>query len=100
MLKTQKHIYLRNGAILTKSLTHRASSGCTDNLSPKLLSSHVWGPSLISVLNAKNVCISKTEQDRAISMKFLTHRVSAESTDDIFKTCFPTTFGGHLEFLH
>ena len=33
-------------------------------------------------------------------MKFLIHRVSAESTGVFFCiNCFPATFGGHLEFL-
>ena len=34
-----------------------------------------------------------------ISVKFLNHKVSSESTSDFSKNCFPTTFGGHLEFL-
>ena len=33
-----------------------------------------------------------------ISMKFLTRRVSAESTGDFPKNHFPATFGGHLDF--
>ena len=34
-----------------------------------------------------------------ISIKFLIRGVSAESTGVFRKNCFPTTFGGHLEFL-
>ena len=34
-----------------------------------------------------------------ISMKNLTQSISAESTGDFSTNCFPTNFGGHLEFL-
>ena len=44
--------------------------------------------------------ILETERDRAIFTKFLTRRVSAESTGIVSqKKSFPATFGGHLEFL-
>ena len=38
--------------------------------------------------------------DEAISVKFVTPRVSAESSGDLSKNCFGTIFGSHLEFLH
>ena len=38
-------------------------------------------------------------QERAISMKFLTHRVSPESTDNFSQILFAAIFGDHLEFL-
>ena len=37
--------------------------------------------------------------DRVISMKFLTHRVSTNSTGDFPKNSFPAIFGLHLKFL-
>ena len=45
----------------------------------------------------KNVFTSEMEQDRPISMKFWTHRVSAGLLATFRKNCFPATFGGHLE---
>ena len=39
------------------------------------------------------------ERDRAISKKFLTHRVSAESIKHFSENRFPATFGSHLECL-
>ena len=42
----------------------------------------------------------ETERDRAISMKFLTRRISAESIGDISQNSFPDTFGDLLEFLY
>ena len=47
----------------------------------------------------KSAFISETVRDIAISMKFLTRRVSAESTDDFPKNRFPAIFDGHLDFL-
>ena len=49
----------------------------------------------------KNSYISKTLLDRAISMKFLTHRVSLESSHANFqKKKFLSKNGGHFEFLN
>ena len=42
----------------------------------------------------KNTCILKTVQDRAISTKFLTHRVG----NPIFKKICLTKNGSHFEF--
>ena len=61
MLKTQKRIYLGNGA---KFLTCRVFSH-----SQKSFSRHFWRPSWISALNA--AFISETVRDRAISTTFL-----------------------------
>ena len=47
----------------------------------------------------QNVFISETERDRAISMKFFTHRVSAVSIKDFSQKSFSSTFASHLEFL-
>ena len=44
--------------------------------------------------------ILETEQAKVISMKFLTCRVSAESTGKFWQKSFAATCGGHLEFLH
>ena len=38
-------------------------------------------------------------QDRMILAKFMTVRVSAESSGDFTQKSFPAIFGGHLEFL-
>ena len=47
----------------------------------------------------KNAYISKTLLDRAISTKFLTHRVSLKSSHANFqKKKFLAKNGGHLEF--
>ena len=70
----------------------------------RLFAKIVFLPLLAAILNfcvkRKNLLISETERDRAISTKFLTHRVSAESTGDFSQKLFPATFGGHLKFLH
>ena len=47
----------------------------------------------------KTLFFLDTVRDRAISIKFLTHRVLAEHTGDFLTICFPATFGSHLEFL-
>ena len=53
-------------------------------------------PLLTAILNfcikCKNVFISETERDRAISTKFLTRRVSAESTGDFSQKSFSRHF--------
>ena len=65
-----------------KFLTHRVSAESTGDF----LQKNVFLPLLAAILNfcvkCKNVFISETERDRAISTKVLTHRVSAESTGD------------------
>ena len=60
-------------------------------------------PKMAAILNfrifAKNACISLTVRDRAISSKFLTHRVSQECTIGNFQKNFPLPKnGGHFEF--
>ena len=80
-------------AISTKFLTHRVS----------LQSSHAYfqenfvSPKMAAILNFrifrkiakhKNAYISKTVLDRAISTKFLTHRVSLESSHANFQKNF------------
>ena len=91
-------------AISTKFLTHRVS----------LQSSHANFqknfvlPKMAAILNfrifrkiakRKNAYISKTVLDRAISTKFLTHRVSLQSSYPNFekKFCLAKN-GGHFEF--
>ena len=46
----------------------------------------------------KNAYISKTLLDRAISTKFLTHRVSLESSHAYFQKICLVKSGGHFEF--
>ena len=68
-------------AISTKLLTHRVSLQSSPTNFQKIFVS----PKMMAILNFfakiakhKNAYISETVLDRAISMKFLTHRVSAE----------------------
>ena len=46
----------------------------------------------------KNAYISKTVLDRAISTKFLTHRVSLQSSHANFQKICLAKNGGHFEF--
>ena len=59
-------------------------------------------PLLAAILNffikCKSAFILEIERARVISTKFLIH--NADSIGDFCKNCFPTIFGGHLEFLH
>ena len=68
-----------------------------------LLPKIVFQPFLAAILDfcekRKNAFISGKERDRAISMKFLTHWVSAEYTGEFLTKCFAAIFGSHLEFL-
>ena len=63
-----------------KFLTHRISAESTGDFSQNI----AFPPLLAAILNfcvkRKSVFILETVQDRSILMKFLTHRVSAEST--------------------
>ena len=95
---------LLDRAISMKFLTHRVS----------LQSSHanfqkkIFSQKMAAILNFrifrkiakhKNAYISKTLLDRAISMKFFTHRVSLQSSHANFpkKICLAKN-GGHFEF--
>ena len=55
-------------------------------LSRRLFQKIIFPPLLVAILNfcvkSKNAFISETQEDRAISTKFLTRRVSAESIND------------------
>ena len=80
-------------AISTKFLTHRVSlQGSHANFQKNFVS-----PKMAAILNFrifrkiakhKNACISKTVLDRAISTKFLTHRVSLQSSHANFQKNF------------
>ena len=89
----------RDRATLMKFLTHRVCDKSTGDFYQK----KIFRPLLAAILNFcvkhKSPIISEMERDRAISTKFLTHRVSAESTADFSQKLFSCTFGGHLEFL-
>ena len=50
-------------------------------------------------IKCKNAFISETVRDRAVSKKFLTHRVSANSTGNFSQKSFTAIVGNHLEFL-
>ena len=50
------------------------------------------------IAKRKNAYISKTVLDRAISTKFLTHRVSLQSSHANFEKNFLAKNGGHFEF--
>ena len=52
-----------------------------------------------NIAKHKNACVSKTVLDRAISTKFLTHRVSLQSSHaNLKKKIFSQKNGGHFEF--
>ena len=79
-------------AISTKFLIRRVFGDSTGDFSQKLF----FLPLLAAILNfcvkCKNKIISETEQDRVISMKFLTHRVYPEFTSDFSQKNFSRHF--------
>ena len=105
--KTQKNAYISktvlDRAISTKFLTHRVSLQSSHPYFQKFLSRQKWRPFLIfeffaKIAKHKNAYILKTVLDRAISTKFLTHRVSLQSSNPSFrkkKICL-TQNGGHF----
>ena len=92
-------------AILTKFLTHRVSlQSSYPNFEKNFVS-----PKMAAILNFrifrkiakhKNAYISKTVLDRVISTKFLTHRVSLQSSHAYLKkkNCLAKN-GSHFEFF-
>ena len=78
--------------ISPKFLTRRLSAESTGNF----LQNNILPPLLVAILNfcvkCKNVFISETERDRAISTKFLTSRLFGHSTDDFP----PKSFSRHF----
>ena len=60
---------------------------------------HFWQPSWIFAENEKNVSISNTVRERAISIEFLIHRVIEEYSMSNWKISIFSAFGGHLGFL-
>ena len=90
---------VRDRSILTKFFTCTVHTESTGDFSQKI----TFSPFLAAILNFcvkhKNAFILETVRDRAISMKILTHRVSAECSGDITQNRFPAIYGGHLEFL-
>ena len=87
------------GDLFTKLLTHRVAAETTGEFFAKI----VFLPLLLTILNFcikdKNMFILQADQDREISTKFLTHRVSAESTGNFSTNGYLATFGDQLEFL-
>ena len=86
---------VRDGAILSKFSTHRVSKQCTLGNFQKISPS----PKMAAILNFqifakmakhKFASISLTVRDRAISSKFLTHRVSKKCTLGNFQKIFPS----------
>ena len=80
-------------AISTKFLTHRVSLQSSHAYFQKNFSPQKWRPFLIfeflpKMAKHKNAYISKTVLDRAISTKFLTHRVSLQSSHAYFQKNF------------
>ena len=88
-----------------KFLTHRVSLQSNYPSFQKILSRQKWWPFWIfkffgKITKHKNACISKTVLDRAISTKFLTYRVSLQSShanSKKKKNCFAKN-GGHFEY--
>ena len=84
---------LLDRAISTKFLTHRLSLQSSHANFPK----KIFSPKMVAILNfrifrkiakRKNAYISKTVLDRAISTKFLSHRVSLQSSHANFQKNF------------
>ena len=77
--------------ISTKNFTHRVSAESTGDF-PK----NRFLPLLEAILNfcvkRRNAFISESERDRAISTTFLTHRICAESIDNISQNTFSCHF--------
>ena len=91
-------------AISTKFLTRRISLRSSFPNFQKILSRQKWRPFWIfeifaKIAKHKNAYISKTVLDRAISTKFLTHRVSLQSSHAYLKKkiCLAKN-GGHFKF--
>ena len=103
-LQNTKNAYISktvlDRAISTKFLIHRVylQSG-HPNFQKKFCLAPNGGNFEFSILKHKNAYISKTVLDRAILMKFLTHRVSLQSGHRNFqkKNCL-TQNCGHFEF--
>ena len=95
---------LLDRAILTKFLTHWVSLQNSHAIFQKNFVSPKWRPFWIfeffaKIAKHKNAYISKTMLDRAISMKFLTPRVSLQISHANFqKNCLAKN-GGHFEFF-
>ena len=91
-------------AISAKFFTHRISLQSSHANFQKILSRKKWPPFWIfeffaKIAKHKNAYILKTLLDRAISTKFLTHRVSLQSSHANFqKKKFLAKNGGHFEF--
>ena len=90
---------VRDREVSLKFLIRRVSAESTGSFSQKSLSRHFFGGHLEFLSKHKNAFISETMRDRAISTKFLIHRVSAESTGDFSNKLFSRHFCSHLEFL-
>ena len=85
--------------ILTKFLTCRLSAESTGDFPQKSLSRHFLAAILNFCVKRKHTFILEMVQDRAILIKFLTCRVSAEYTGNISQKSLCRHFDGHLEFL-
>ena len=94
---------VRDRAILSQFLTHRVSQKCTMAIFQKNLLS----PKMAAILNfeflpkiekRKFVSISLTVRDRVISSKFLTHRVSQQTTLQFSKIVITLKMAAILNF--
>ena len=89
-------ITVRDRAISSKFSTHRVSKECTlCNFqrifpSPKMAAILIFRISLPKVAKHKIASISLNVRDRAISSKFMTHRVSKKCTLCNFQKVFPS----------
>ena len=84
---------MQDKAILTKFLTHKVSPQINLPFFQKILSHQKWRPFLIfefftKIAKHKNAYILKMVRNRAISMKFFTHRVSLQSGHPNFQKIF------------
>ena len=100
--KTQKCLYLENRdrAISMEFLTHRLSlQSSYPNfqkllVSPKMAAILTFSQFFAKIAKHKSAYILKTVLDRAISTKFLTHRVSLQSSHPNFVPVFKKKFTG------
>ena len=100
--KIQRLVYLRMEqvrVILTKLLSHRDICIVYWRVFTEILLPPLLAAILNFFIKCKNVFILEMERARAILTKSLIHSASCTLLKSFCQNPFPTTFGGHLEFL-
>ena len=85
--------------ILTKVLSHRDICIVYWRVYTEILLPPLLAAILNFFIKCKNVFILEMERARAILTKSLIHSASCTLLKSFCQNPFPTTFGGHLEFL-